>query len=29
MMLRHISNGRLIGGGKNLGETMLLAGAQW
>lgn len=24
LMLRHISNGRLIGGGKNLGETMLL-----
>lgn len=26
LMLRHVSNGRLIGGGKNLGETMLLAG---
>lgn len=29
MMLRHVSNGRLIGGGKNLGETMLLAGVKW
>lgn len=29
VMLRHISNGRVIGGGKNLGETMLLAGVRW
>jgi hypothetical protein len=29
MMLRHISNGRLVGGGRNLGETMLLAGVRW
>lgn len=29
VMVRHISNGRLIGGGKNLGETMLLAGIRW
>lgn len=26
VLLRHVSNGRLIGGGKNLGETMLLMG---
>ncbi|MGH8156014.1 MAG: hypothetical protein ACREP0_12430 [Rhodanobacteraceae bacterium] len=29
VMLRHISDGRIIGGGKNLGETMLLAGIRW
>lgn len=29
LMLRHISNGRVIGGGKNLGETLLLAGVRW
>ncbi len=29
VMLRHISNARLFGGGKNLGETMLLAGVRW
>lgn len=29
LMLRHISNGRLIGHGKNLGETMVLAGIRW
>jgi len=29
VMLRHVSNGRLIGGGKNLGETMLLAGVKF
>lgn len=29
MMLRHISNGHLVGGGRNLGETMLLAGIRW
>lgn len=28
-LLRHVSNGRLIGGGKNLGETMLLAGVRF
>lgn len=28
VMLRHISNARLFGG-KNLGETMLLAGVKW
>jgi hypothetical protein len=28
-VLQHISNGYLIGGGKNLGETMLLAGVRW
>jgi hypothetical protein len=27
-MLRHISNAHLFGG-KNLGETMLLAGVKW
>ena len=26
VLLRHISNGHLLGGGKNLGGTMLLAG---
>lgn len=29
VLLRHVSNGRLIGGGKNLGETMLLAGVRF
>ena len=29
MMLRHISNAHLLGGGKNLGETMLLAGVKF
>jgi len=29
VMLRHISNAHLIGGGKNLGETMLLAGVRF
>jgi hypothetical protein len=29
MMLRHVSNAHLLGGGKNLGETMLLAGVRW
>lgn len=29
VLLRHVSNGRLIGHGKNLGETMLLAGVNW
>lgn len=29
VMLRHVSNGRLVGGGRNLGETMLLAGIRW
>ncbi len=28
-MLQHISNGHLVGGGKNRGETMLLAGARF
>jgi hypothetical protein len=28
-MLRHISNAHLLGGGKNLGETMLLAGVKF
>lgn len=27
--VRHVSNGRILGGGKNLGETMLLAGMRW
>ncbi len=27
--LRHVSNGHLLGGGKNLGETMLLVGVRW
>jgi hypothetical protein len=26
VMVRHVSNGHLIGGGRNIGETMLLAG---
>jgi hypothetical protein len=29
VMLRHVSNANLFGGGKNLGETMLLAGLRW
>ena len=29
VMLRHISNAHLLGGGKNLGETMLLAGLRF
>lgn len=29
VMVRHISNGHLIGGGKNIGETILLAGVRW
>ncbi|MGH8145520.1 MAG: hypothetical protein ACREPY_04230 [Rhodanobacteraceae bacterium] len=29
VMLRHVSNAHLLGGGKNLGETMLLAGMRW
>jgi hypothetical protein len=29
MMIRHISNGRLVGGGPNMGETMLLAGVRF
>lgn len=29
LMLRHVSNAHLLGGGKNLGETMLLAGFRW
>ena len=29
ILLRHVSNGRIIGGGKNLGETMLLAGVRF
>jgi hypothetical protein len=29
VLLRHVSDGRLIGGGKNLGETMLLAGVKF
>jgi len=28
-MLRHISNGHIVGGGRNLGETMLLVGVRW
>ncbi|TAN08983.1 MAG: hypothetical protein EPN38_00295 [Rhodanobacteraceae bacterium] len=28
-MLRHISDGHLIGGGRNMGETMLLAGVRF
>lgn len=27
--LRHVSNAHVLGGGKNLGETMLLAGVRW
>jgi hypothetical protein len=29
VMLRHISNAHLLGGGKNLGETMLLGGVKF
>lgn len=29
VMLRHVSNAHILGGGKNLGETMLLAGMRW
>lgn len=29
VVLRHISNAHLLGGGKNLGETMLLGGVRW
>mgnify|MGYP001125759239 CR=1 FL=1 len=29
VMLRHVSNAHLLGGGKNLGETMLLAGVRF
>ena len=29
VMLRHVSNAHLLGHGKNLGETMLLAGVRW
>lgn len=29
VMLQHVSNGHIIGGGKNLGETMLLAGVNF
>ena len=29
VMLRHVSDAHLLGGGKNLGETMLLAGVKW
>ena len=29
VMLRHISNAHILGGGKNLGETMLLAGIRF
>lgn len=29
VMLRHVSNARLFGHGRNLGETMLLAGVRW
>lgn len=29
VMARHISNAHLLGGGKNLGETMLLAGVRF
>lgn len=29
VMLRHVSNAHLLGGGKNLGETMLLAGVKF
>jgi hypothetical protein len=29
LLLRHISNGHIVGHGKNLGETMLLAGLRW
>lgn len=29
IQLQHVSNGHLLGGGRNLGETMLLAGVRW
>jgi hypothetical protein len=29
VLLRHVSNAHALGGGKNLGETMLLAGVRW
>ena len=29
VMLRHISNAHILGGGKNLGETMVLVGARF
>jgi hypothetical protein len=29
VMLRHVSNAHLLGGGKNLGETMLLGGVRF
>ncbi len=29
VQLRHISNAHLLGGGKNVGETMILAGVRW
>ena len=29
LMLRHVSNAHLLGGGQNLGETMLLAGVKF
>lgn len=29
VMLRHVSNAHIVGGGRNLGETMLLAGLRW
>lgn len=29
VMLRHVSNAHILGGGKNLGETMLLAGIRF
>lgn len=29
VMLRHVSNANVLGGGENLGETMLLAGLRW
>lgn len=29
VMLRHVSNAHIIGGGRNLGETMLLAGLRF
>lgn len=29
LMVRHMSNGHVVGGGPNLGETMLLVGLHW
>lgn len=29
LMVRHMSNGHIVGGSPNLGETMLLAGVLW